>query len=150
MKRSPLKRKTPLAHGAPIKTRKPLSRTKPASVKHKPARRQRVSDKRWRSPEYLAWVRTLPCCHCGGPGGDAHHVIGLHWGLSGGGLTAPDNYAMPACRVCHQAIHQSPELQRWQPGWLRHVLALGVRQFDGEIKARLVRAWEFIDEREAA
>jgi len=29
--------------------------------------------KAWRSPEYLAWVRTLPCCFCGMGPADAHH-----------------------------------------------------------------------------
>lgn len=66
------------------------------------------------------------------------------------GTTAPDSFTLPVCRECHQAIHQSPELQRWQPTWLRHVIARGVRNFDGEIKEQLMRAWEFIDEQEAA
>lgn len=143
MKRSPLQRKTPL------KARKPIER-KSAFSARSPIRRacRAANDEQWRSPEYLAWIRRQPCCRCGGSGGDAHHVIGLHWGLSGMGMTAPDSFAMPACRECHREIHASPELQRWQPAWLRHVISLGVRRFGGEIKAELLRAWEFIDERE--
>lgn len=136
-----LKRKTPMA-------RTPLSRGKPVQ---KPRRKvqKAANDERWRSPEYIAWVKSLPCCRCAGPGGDPHHVIGLHWGLSGMGLTAPDSLAMPVCRGCHQAIHNSPELQRWQPEWLRHTISLGARHFDGEIREELRRAWALIDDKEA-
>lgn len=141
MKRTPLKRK------ARLQARKPMKRT---ATRRKSPTRKASTESRWRSPTYLAWVRTMACCRCGLPGGDAHHVIGLHWGLSGEGLTAPDNFAMGVCRECHQAIHQSPELQRWQPNWLRWTIAWGVREFDGEIKERLMRAWDFIDEKEAA
>ncbi len=144
MKRSPLKRKTPLAQGAPLK-RTPMKRTSP---KRRPAKA--ANDEQWRSETYIAWIKQQPCCNCAGPGGDPHHVIGLHWGLSGMGMTAPDSFAMPVCRRCHQEIHRSPELQRWQPTWLRHVISLGVRQFDGEIKEALIRAWKFIDEKERA
>ncbi|MCE8034598.1 DUF968 domain-containing protein [Billgrantia tianxiuensis] len=145
MKRSgTLKRKTPLAQGAPLK-RTPMNRTSP---KRRPAKA--ANDEQWRSETYIGWIKSLPCCNCGGPGGDPHHVIGLHWGLSGMGMTAPDSFAMPVCRACHRAIHESPELQRWQPTWLRHVISLGVRQFDGDIKEALLRAWAFIDSKEVA
>jgi len=143
MKRTALKRKTPLAQGAPPK-RSPVKR----APKRRPA--HAANDEQWRSDPYLVWVRSLPCCNCGARGGDAHHVIGLRWGLSGMGMTAPDSFAMPACRACHQEIHRSPEMQRWQPTWLRHVISLGVRQFDGEIREALRAAWRFIDEKEAA
>ena len=144
MKRTALKRKTHLESRAPLK-RTPMKRTSPKRRQAKAA-----NDEQWRSPEYLAWVRSLPCCNCGGMGGDAHHVIGLRWNLSGMGMTAPDSFVMPACRACHQEIHRSPDMQRWQPTWLRHVISLGVRHFDGEIKDTLVRAWKFIDEKELA
>lgn len=147
MKNTPLKRKTPLERGGPIKTRKPMKRSAP---RRRPTQQKAASDTRWRSEPYLAWVRLQPCCLCGGAGGDPHHVIGLHWGLSGWGLTAPDSFAMPLCRTCHDEVHDSPELQRRQPGWLRWTISRGVREFDGEIRAELVKAWRFIENREAA
>ncbi|MGQ7249547.1 DUF968 domain-containing protein [Halomonas sp. V046] len=149
----PLQRRTPLKAKAPM-ARKPVKRGLSSknrhSTKHKQPCVSPAKDKRFRSPAYLAFVRTLPCCRCGAPADDAHHVIGLHWGLSGMGTTAPDSFAMPTCRPCHQDIHRLPELQRYQPDWLRHVIARGVRQFSGDIRSELIRAWEFIDEKEAA
>lgn len=73
-------------------------------------------------PEYLAWVRTLPCCapsvtKCKAPA-DAHHMTG-----AGMGMKAGDRETMPLCRAHHQAFHEgrwpfdgwSPaERRRWQ------------------------------------
>ncbi|NWO10179.1 DUF968 domain-containing protein [Chromohalobacter salexigens] len=144
MKRTALQRKTPLKNRNSM-ARKPMDRRP-----KRRARRQEGSDGRWRSEAYLAWVRRQPCVCCAGPGGDAHHVIGLHWGLSGMGTTAPDSYAMPVCRACHQDIHRLPDLQRCQPKWLRHTIALGMREFGGEVGEALVEAERFIDEKERA
>ena len=58
----------------------------------------------WRSKKYLAWVKTLPCCLCGCPSDDPHHVKGIG-NLSGAGLKASDIYTMPLCRRCHNRIH---------------------------------------------
>ena len=143
MKRSPLSRKTPLASG-PGPARKPMKR--------KP-KRKATTDKRWRSPEYLAWVRARPCAFCGLGPSDAHHVIGLGWGLSGMGLTAPDSYAMPICRVHHDAVHRSPGLQSQQPTWLRWTIraALAARNagFGTEAREELTHALAFIESKEA-
>lgn len=127
MKRSPLKRKTPLTAKAGIQ-RQPMKRT---SRRQTEARKASRGDVRWRSAEYLAWIRSLPCSCCQGPGGDPHHLIGM-WGLSGAGLTAPDSYAMPLCRACHDAVHRSPEMQQAQPEWLRLTLERAVAAFPGE------------------
>jgi len=82
MKRSSeLRRKSPISAGSGLK-RKPM--------KARPKRKART-DKRWRSPDYLAWVRQRPCCFCALGPCDPHHVIGLGWGLSGMGLTAPED-----------------------------------------------------------
>jgi hypothetical protein len=77
--------------------------------------------------------------------------------MSGTGLKAPDSMAMPACDPamgsfsdCHQQIHAHRTLRERQPGFLRDTISRGVRQFDGEIRAELIRAWDFINEREAA
>lgn len=53
---------------------------------------------RFESKRYRAWAKALPCCLCGTPSDDAHHVIGLRWNLSGMGMTAPDSFVMPLCR----------------------------------------------------
>jgi len=52
-----------------------------------------------RSKKYLKWVRTLDCCFCGGPGGVAHHAIGV--GEGGMGTKASDFETMPSCWICH-------------------------------------------------
>ncbi len=128
MKRTELKRKSPM------KTRR----------KRKP-----TSDKRWRSPEYLEWVRARPCAFCALGPCDAHHVIGLGWGLSGMGLAAPDSYAMPLCRVHHDAVHAKPGLQRAQVDWLRWTIraALAARNVSLGDGARdeLVHALAFVE-----
>lgn len=146
MKRSsPMRRKTPLSQGAPLK-RAPMKR----APKRRPAKA--ANDERWRSPEYLAWVRTLPCSVCGATQGViAHHLIGM-WGVSGMGLKAPDSLAMPACDgpgdTCHREIHSDKTIRCRQPDFLRDTISRAVRVFEGETKVELLRAWEFIEERE--
>lgn len=130
-----LKRKTPLAARQPMKKR----RRKLQSAAQK--------DSRFRSPEYLAFVRKLPCMFCGQAPSDAHHVIGM-WHLSGMGMTAPDSFAMSLCRAHHSATHAEPELQRLQPDWLRWTIRRGLAEFDGPIREQLVHALAFIEEKE--
>ncbi len=139
MKRTALARKTPL------RAKKPMAR-KP--IKRKAARKQ-STDKRWRSEPYLKWVRSQPCCACATYGCDAHHIIGLHWKLSGMGLIAPDSFAMSLCRACHSLTHQNPEMQAMQPDWLRHTLRAGIAQFTGEAREQLTHALAFIEAKEA-
>ncbi|MEG3078504.1 hypothetical protein R3F64_01370 [Halomonas sp. 5021] len=137
-------KRTPLAHKSPLKNKAPMAR-KP--IKRKATRKQ-STDKRWRSEAYLVFVRSLPCCNCQGPGRDPHHVIGLHWGLSGQGLTAPDSFAMSLCRECHDTVHRSPELQQMQPQWLRTTLRAGLKQFTGEAGEQLLHALAFLEAQE--
>lgn len=59
--------------------------------------------KPWRSRKYLAWIRKQPCCNGCGPA-VAHHIIGTGF-LSGVGMKAGDNYAMPLCQECHSEMH---------------------------------------------
>lgn len=143
MKRTPLARKTPL------KAKKPMTR-KPIAKRVKKERWGKKEDCRWRSEPYLAFVRSLPCCNCQGPGRDPHHVIGLHWGLSGQGLTAPDSFTMPLCRACHNQVHRDPFMQAEQPRWLRQTIRVGLQQFTGEIADQLSQAQAFIDAKETA
>jgi len=133
-----LKRKTPLRAKAPMARK---------SIKRK-AKRKASTDKRWRSEQYLAFVRSLPCSMCGISGCDPHHVIGLGWGLSGVGLTAPDSFAMPLCREHHQAVHMHPILQYSQPQWLRTTLRAGLKQFTGADAEALLHALAFMEAKE--
>ncbi|SEN66015.1 DUF968 domain-containing protein [Halomonas caseinilytica] len=144
MKRTALERRTPL------RAKAPMARKREKRQPVQKARRKPQKDQRFRSERYLRFVRGLPCCVCGAPADDAHHVIGLHWGLSGMSTTAPDSYTMPVCRTCHRDVHRLPELQLYQPGWLRHTIALGMREFDGEIHEVLSEALAFINRQEAA
>lgn len=82
---------------------------------------------RHEDPEYLAFVRTLPCAHCMHPEAEPHHIIGM--GLGGMGTKASDIHTMPLCRPCHRAVHDKPgdwagSQVRWmietQEGWLDH------------------------------
>ena len=139
MSRSQLARKTPLS------ARKPMQRAK--------KRMQRdCKETRFRSPAYLAFVRSLPCAMCGGNADSAHHVIGIY-GLSGMGLKAPDQYSIPVCDGpggCHARIHAEPALQRLQPWWLIDTLNRGLDEFTEEpVVGALCEALELVAEREA-
>lgn len=60
---------------------------------------------RWRSPEYLRWVASLPCASCKIAGlSQAHHFKGIG-NMGGTGLKAPDYWAMPLCQACHDGLH---------------------------------------------
>ena len=141
MKRTPLARKTEL------KRKQPMAR-KPIKQRRRKAQSEKQKDCRWRSEQYLAFVKSQPCCNCQGPGRDPHHVIGLHWGLSGHGLTASDSFAMSLCRTCHDAVHRSPELQQIQPKWLRTTLRAGLKQFTGADAEALLHALAFLEAKE--
>lgn len=69
------------------------------------------------NPKYLAWIRAKPCCGCGNPNTEAHHVIGLGMGIMGD--TASDIHTIPVCRPCHREIHNdSKRYQLSQARWL--------------------------------
>lgn len=56
----------------------------------------------WRSPEYLAYVRSLPCAQCGAPppSDPSHH------GRRGMGQKSDDARAIALCRADHDHFHQ--------------------------------------------
>lgn len=61
--------------------------------------------------EYLAAVRTLPCCVCGQPA-EPHHA----GRRPGEGLKCHDRETIPMCRLHHQAI----ERDQWPfKGWIK-------------------------------
>lgn len=53
--------------------------------------------KRIECPEFLGWIRSLPCVVCGAPSGTAHHMISV-------GAGGSDLFAVPACPTCHRAL----------------------------------------------
>lgn len=60
---------------------------------------------RVRSKKYLDWVKELPCCICGAPSDEAHHLISV--GLGGiMGDKIDDVFTIPVCRIDHSRIHQ--------------------------------------------
>lgn len=82
---------------------------------------------RWKSPKYIAFIKTMDCCNCGAPADDAHHVIAIG-GFSGMGLTAPDNLTIPMCRGCHTMLHNTPSMWQKQWEWLARTLAEAVKK----------------------
>lgn len=58
-----------------------------------------------RDRKHFAWVKTLPCVVCmrRGPS-DPHHLKrAAHEGVKGGARKHPDRFAIPLCRVHHDA-----------------------------------------------
>ncbi len=51
-----------------------------------------------RSPRYLAWIRTQPCCVCGSTRG----IEASHTGPHGLGQKSPDSSAIPLCAKHHR------------------------------------------------
>jgi hypothetical protein len=54
--------------------------------------------------KYTRWVKTRPCCGCGGRSDDPHHIIGHSQG--GMATKAHDFFTIPLCRKCHDALHE--------------------------------------------
>lgn len=53
-------------------------------------------------PEYLDYVRALPCCGCGVHGQQqAHHNISGRYGSA----KCSDFWTMPLCADCHRVLH---------------------------------------------
>lgn len=79
-------------------------------------------------PEYLDFVRGLPCCVCfeRAPS-EAHHAPG-----AGMGLRSPDRTAVPLCTQCHRDFHSHrgrflkmnrAEKRDWQSSEIERCLA---------------------------
>jgi len=86
--------------------------------------------KAWRSREHLDWVKSLPCCICGRPADESHHIIGVgHYG--GMGTKASDALTAPVCREHHDEIHRDANLWPDQFQWVMETLALWREEQDG-------------------
>jgi len=59
-----------------------------------------------RSKAYRDFVKSLPCCGCGGPSDDPHHIIDAVLG-GGMGTKASDLHSLPLCRRCHNLLHHN-------------------------------------------
>jgi len=75
-------------------------------------------------PEYTQWVKRQPCCGCGQPADDPHHIINN--GFGGTGTKACDLLVIPLCRVCHDQLHADTNEWEKQHGsqllWLARTL----------------------------
>ena len=66
---------------------------------------------KWRSKEYLSFIRSLPCCVCGlMPGGIAHHESVL--GEKGIGTKPGDEQSLPICPRDHTLYHNGDNWTR--------------------------------------
>ncbi|UAL57464.1 DUF968 domain-containing protein [Edwardsiella tarda] len=67
---------------------------------------------RWESEKYTRWVKTQPCCGCGNPADDPHHIINSGLGLGGIGTKTHDLFVIPLCRRCHDELHR--DVSAWE------------------------------------
>ncbi len=65
-------------------------------------------NKIYRSEEYKAYVRTLPCIVCGG-NSDPHHEIG-----GGMGIKGSDLFCIPLCREHHREREDTGKETFWK------------------------------------
>lgn len=56
-----------------------------------------------KSPEYLSYIRSLSCIHCGVYGTEPHHI--KQSGHSGTATKSGDWFTIPLCRICHDKAH---------------------------------------------
>lgn len=64
-----------------------------------------------RDPDYLKWIRTLPCSACGTSSAVAHHHPAA--GHSSVGLKCDDTRAIPLCPICHHRVHSVGKASFW-------------------------------------
>jgi hypothetical protein len=62
--------------------------------------------KPFRSPKYLAWIRSQPCILCHRPAIDASNAHHEPLGENYVGGKPPDTHALPMCVRCHYERHQ--------------------------------------------
>jgi hypothetical protein len=95
-----LRRRVPLRRSVPLQPGLPLKRTVP--VRKKRFQPRRGPD---RSPEYLAWIRTLGCVVCSKVSGGSTVVEAAHTnvlGPRGLGQKTSDFSAIPLCAAHHR------------------------------------------------
>jgi hypothetical protein len=81
----------------------------------------------YRDPNYLEWVRSLPCRVCGNWPSEAHHIRGVGH-LGGMGLKATDLAVMPLCSRHHRALHDQGTNRERQFEWAYKTLRMAARK----------------------
>lgn len=66
--------------------------------------------KPFRSKQYLAYIRRLPCCVTGETPSDPHHILGTK--SAGMGIKPGDDFCIPLSRSMHTQLHKDPK--RWE------------------------------------
>jgi len=95
-----IRRRVPLRRSAPLPRGMPPKRLVP--VRRKRSRPRRGPE---RSPEYLAWIRTLGCVVCSRASGESRVIEAAHTnvlGARGMGQKSSDFSAIPLCAVHHR------------------------------------------------
>lgn len=101
LKRTPLRRRTPLRPGGPLDRRTPL-RVRVKISPRNDERRRRLFLRAYGSEERVAWIRRQPCAV---PGcGWRHGCHNAHVLSKGAGGTADD--VVPLCGLHHHQQHQ--------------------------------------------
>lgn len=69
-------------------------------------------------PQFLAFIRTKPCCTCGNDKSEAAHIrsgsIAYDKPPTGMQEKPSDKWALPQCRSCHRTQHDMNELEYWR------------------------------------
>lgn len=79
--------------------------TRKAPLRRRRPRRLRKPDPAKYAPDYLAWVRTLPCAACGAIATAWRPNQAHHTGPRGLGTKSSDFSAVPLCAGCHDDGH---------------------------------------------
>lgn len=90
---------------------RPASRFRTPSPKPPPIR-----PREGMSASHLAKIRLCPCLSCGHePAGTANHLMHAEHGSNGRGLNRKqaDQWAVPACPTCHQAVTDVADDEAW-------------------------------------
>ena len=86
-----------------------------------------AKDHRWRSPTYLAWIRSQPCqaCHASPPNEASHHPEEGHGSM---GMKCGDDRVMSLCTECHHEHHagRGKTLDRY---WVERVVGRMFRTY---------------------
>lgn len=147
MKRTPMKRGTPLKRTpmkrTGMKRSRPMSRSTPKSSavpplkskKRKSPKRKTKYASRERDIDYMLWVKTLPCLIASleGAGPCSSVVEPDHVGVRGIGQKAPDDTCVPLCSTHHLDRHAHTGYFRYRSKeWTREWREEAIRKTQAE------------------
>lgn len=132
MKRTPLKRKTPLRRAAQKADKLKLGRNSPMRGRKESVRR---SDRK-REPEYRRWIKLQPCC-ASGLSQCYGEVEADHAGRRPYGRKADDNTCIPLCQRHHEqrASFHGP-FKTWNQAMMRLWLHGHILVYQAQYKRR--------------